>query len=147
MKHRRAMKNAILTTAAAILMMTFTVINANAQVTATGHISAEVVDGISASISSSSSVSSNNSITPATFSVSSTQATTFAVTIHETQTTITKVDGNDTLTMGNWTSTSDRNDLFASAQKVSLGATLNAGSSLTPTGVYTGSYKVTFDYN
>ncbi len=132
------MKNVILTSAAAILMMTFSFISANAQVTATGHISAEVVDGISASISSSSSINSNNSLTPATFSVSSTQATTFAVTIHETQTTLTKVDSNDTLTVGNWTSNSEQGG------KVSLGANLNAGNN---TGFYSGSYKVTFDYN
>ena len=138
MRPGNAMKKFILTTAAAILMMTFSFISANAQATATGHISAEVVDGISASISSSSSISTNNSITPATFSVSSTQAATFAVTIHENETTLTKVNGNDTLTMGNWTSNSEQSG------KVSLGANLIADKS---TGVFTGSYKVTFDYN
>ncbi len=141
------MKNVILTTAAAVLMMTFSFISANAQVTATGHISAEVVDGISASISTSSSINTNNSITPATFSVSSTQSTTFAVTIHETQTTLTKVDSNDTLTMGNWTATSGGNEKLAGAQQVSVAATLNTGVNNAPSGVYTGSYKVTFDYN
>lgn len=137
MIRHNAMKKATLTTAAALLMMVFSFIAANAQATATGHIYAEVVDGISASISTSSTVNSNNTINPATFSVNSTIDATFAVTIPAAQTTLTKADGTATMTMS---------DLIASSQgsKVSLGANLNAGNT---TGVYTGSYKVTFDYN
>lgn len=131
------MKKATLTTAATILMMVFSFIAVNAQTTAIGHVSAEVVDGISASINPSTTVNSNNTITPATFSVNSTADAMFAVTIPAGQTTLVKADGTATMTMS---------DLMASAQggKVSLGANLNAGNT---TGVYTGSYKVTFDYN
>ncbi len=140
------MKNSIITTAAAILMMAFSFSNANAQVSCTGHISAEVVDAVTASISTSSIVNPNSNITPATFSVSSTQASTFAVNMPEGETTLTSADGLQTMTLTDWV-LGQNNSVANNTQKVSIGATIADRNNETPKGVYSGSYKVTFSYN
>lgn len=146
------MKTLILIAAWIICSLTLTSGRANAQVTATGHIFAEVVDGVTASVSTSNLVNSNNTITPATFAVSSASAASFSVSIPEGKTTVTKADGTDTMTIGDWKAISAQSVdgilMAGGNQKVSLGATLTSGiGNGTQTGVYTGSYKVTFDYN
>ncbi|MFA6127953.1 MAG: DUF4402 domain-containing protein [Bacteroidales bacterium] len=146
------MKNAALTTAGILFLLVLSFGKVNAQATATGHIFAEVVDGVTASISTSALVNPTGTITPATFSVSSAGAATFAVTMPEGPTTLTKIDGTDIMTIGDWKAISGQgiegSVMAGGVQKVSVGATLNPGmGNGTQTGVYTGSYKVTFDYN
>ena len=134
------MKNAIFTTAAvALLMNAFSFTSANAQATATGHVSAEVIDAVGASVNNSSLVNPGSTITPATFSVNSTQNSTFAVTVESGATTLKSTDGAETMMVSDWTAKTAQGN-------VSVAAKLNEGDA-SRTGLYTGSYKVTFAYN
>ncbi|MCX6226443.1 MAG: DUF4402 domain-containing protein [Bacteroidia bacterium] len=151
---------------------------ATAQVTAAGHIFAEVIDAITAfesspmnfgrfstgdqggsivipasgaAVSTSSVITTDSEINPATFSVSGAKDATFSVTLPEGPTTLTSHTG-DTMTVTDWTATSGKGDdayiLAGGIQTVKVGATLQVGSiNDNPKGIYTGSYKVTFAYN
>jgi hypothetical protein len=152
MKNKNAMKNAAKISAGILFFLMMSFVGVQAQATVTGHIFAEVVDGVTASVSTSTLVNPSNTITPATFDVSSASSATFSVTMPEGKTTLTNADGTDTMTIGDWKAFSAQSTdgivMAGGVQKVSVGATLNSGiGNGTQTGVYTGSYKVTFDYN
>ncbi len=173
------MKNSILIAAAIASFLVFTAGRVNAQVTATGHISAEVIEGITAgesssmnfgrfstgdlggsiiipasgaAISTSSVVTADSNINPATFSVSGAKDATFAVTLPQGPTTLTSISGANTMMVTDWTATSgqgtDEYVLAGGIQTVKVGATLQVGTiNDNPKGIYTGSYQVTFAYN
>lgn len=173
------MKTLILIAVWIICSLTLTSGRANAQVTATGHISAEVVEGITAgesssmnfgrfstgdqggsiiipangaAISTSSVVSADSNINPATFSVSGAKDATFSVTLPAGPTTLTSISGANTMMVTDWTATSGQGSdgyvLAGGIQTVKVGATLQVGTyNDNPKGIYTGSYKVTFAYN
>lgn len=172
------MKSLILTTAWIICSLTLTSGRANAQATVTGHIFAEVIEGITATESSSMNfgrfstgdqggsiitpgngaatststvVTADNNINPATFSVSGAKDVTFSVTLPAGPTTLTNISGGS-MRVTDWTATSGQgNDAYVLAggmQTVKVGATLQVGTiNDNPKGIYTGSYKVTFAYN
>lgn len=158
--------------------LAFATVESKAQATATGHISAEVIDAITAfestpmsfgrfstgdqggsiivpsngaAISTSTVITADSNINPATFSVSGAKNATFSVTLPEGPALLTSTSG-DTMEVSDWTASSGQgNDEYVLAggtQKVSVGATLRVGSiNNNPKGVYSGSYKVTFAYN
>jgi hypothetical protein len=97
-------------------------------------------------------VPTGNSITPATFRVSGARDAAFTVSLPDGPTTLTSLTGNGTMTVSGWNATSaqgsDSYILAGGTQMIKVGATLKVGSpDQNPKGVYTGSYKVTFDYN
>jgi hypothetical protein len=127
------MKNLILIAAGVASLLVFSSLRVNAQATATGHISAEVIEAITAvestsmnfgsfvagdqvgsivipasgaGISGSTVVTAGSNITPATFSVSGAKNATFSVTLPEGPTTLTNLTGNGTLVVSDWTATS-----------------------------------------
>jgi len=114
--------------------LAFCALEAGAQATATGHISAEVIEAITAvesspmnfgsftvgdqsgsivlpafgaAVSTSSIVTAGSSISPATFSISGAKDATFSVTLPEGPTTLTNLDGAGTLVVSDWTATSE----------------------------------------
>ena len=138
--------------------LTLTTGQANGQVTATGHISAEVIDAITAvesspmnfgsfstgdqggsiiisakgaAISTSTVVAAGSKILPATFAVSGAKDATFSVTLPEGPTTLTSIRG-DTMMVTDWNATSGQGSdtyvLAGGIQKVTVGATLKVGT-------------------
>lgn len=172
------MKNLKLITLGIASFLAFSCLEVKAQATATGHISAEIIEAITAvesspmnfgrfstgdqggtivipasgaAISTSTVVSADTNLNPATFSVSGAKDATFSVTLPEGPTTLTSLSG-DTMQVTDWTASSDEGSdayvLAGGIQKVKVGATLQVGSiDNNPKGIYTGSYKVTFAYN
>jgi hypothetical protein len=115
--------------------LAFCALEAGAQATATGHISAEVIEAITAVestpmnfgsftvgdqsgsiilpasgsvVSTSTVVSAGSAICPATFSVSGAKDATFSVTLPGGPTTLTNLDGAGTLVVTDWTATSEQ---------------------------------------
>lgn len=172
------MKNSVLTIAAAILVLTFSSVNVQAQATVTGHVFAEVVEALSigesssmnfgrfstgdqggsiviptngSALATSSVVSADTNINPATFSVSGAKDAAFSVTLPDGPATLTNLDGG-TMKVTDWTATSGEGTeayvLAGGSQTVRVGATLQVGNTNdNPKGIYTGSYKITFAYN
>jgi hypothetical protein len=158
--------------------LAFGIVESKGQTTATGHISAEVIDAITAfestpmsfgrfstgdqggsivvpsnggAISTSTVITADSNINPATFSVTGAKDATFSVTLPEGPTLLTSSSG-DIMVVSDWTTSSGQGSdayvLAGGTQKVSVGATLQVGSmNDNPKGVYSGSYKVTFAYN
>jgi len=152
---------------------------AQGQATATGHIYAEVIEAVTAvetsamsfgrfspgdlggsilipasgaAVATSTVVTADSEINPATFSVTGAKNATFSVTLPEGPATLTSSDGTGVLKVTDWTATSsDGSDTYVltgGTQTVKVGATLQVGSTNeNPKGIYTGSYQVTFAYN
>ncbi len=140
----------------------------SAQATATGRITAEVVDVLATSAgsqgtfftiparysavsTSSESVSALN-INTAVFSISGMKDATFEVALPKGPTTIAEKNGLGTIQISDWTALSDQginnHILYGGVQRVNVGATIRlASGNESPRGVYTGSYQVTFVYN
>lgn len=152
------MKTLILIAAGIICSLTLTPGKANAQATATGHIFAEVVEGVTAgestsmnfgrfstgdqggsiivptsgaAISTSTVVPADSNINPATFSVSGAKDATFSVTLPQGPATLTNISGGS-MKVTDWTATSGQGSdayiLAGGIQTVKVGATLQVGS-------------------
>lgn len=111
-----------------------------------------IIPASGAAIATSTVVPAGNSISPASFSVSGAKDATFSVTLPGGPTTLTSATGSSTMMVTGWTATSEKGDdayvLAGGTQKVMVGATLRVGDiNDNPTGVYTGSYQITFAYN
>ena len=138
------MKNVIKIAAGVVFFLGFSFAGAFAQVTATGHITAEVIDAITAVesspmnfgrfvagdqggsivinpasgnvIATSTVIPSDNSINPASFGITGTTGATFSVTLPQGPTTLTNITGKGTLTVTNWVaSTAQGTDDFVLA--------------------------------
>jgi hypothetical protein len=173
------MKNLILTAAVVASFLALSFGRVNAQATATGHISAEVIEALTVgesssmnfgrfsagdqggsliipakgvAVSTSTVTTADSNINPATFSVSGSKNATFSVTLPQGPTTLTSITGEGTMMVTDWNASSlqgtDAYVLTGGNQTVSVGATLKVGTANeNPTGIYTGSYQVTFAYN
>jgi hypothetical protein len=148
------MKKLILAAAGIYFLLTAIALKATAQVTFTGQITAEVIEAIIATESSPMTLNfslTDNSINPASFSVSGVKDAAFAITLPAGPTTLTSNSG-DTITVSGWTAASGHeNDaliLSDGIQTVKVGAILQDGViNDIPKGVYAGSYQITFAYN
>jgi hypothetical protein len=131
------MKMSILTAFGVAVIFLLAAFGANAQVSASGRISAEVIEALSAeesssmnfgrfapgemggtviipakgaAISTSSVVSTNTNIAPAVFSVSGAKDATFSITLPDGPTTLTSASGSNTMLVDGWTATSEHGD-------------------------------------
>jgi hypothetical protein len=130
--------------------LAFSSFKLNGQATATGHVTAEIVEAITAVETAP--MTFGRVFTPATFSVSGARDVTFAVILPEFPTLLNGSGGSGSLSVSGWTATpgdgADSFILSGGTLTVRVGATLQAGPvSETPKGFYSGTYQVTFSYN